>query len=91
VDIPKVKLQAHRECKVADWELAIHEAREDAIGVFTDGSMGGKGNVGAGWYVEAGIEGGGRETGNDSGERSGVRGGTRGGGDGVGWKSGRSA
>jgi len=25
VDIPKVKLQAHRECKAADWELAIHE------------------------------------------------------------------
>jgi len=38
-DLYTPSLQAHKESKVADWELAIHEAREDAVGVSTDGSM----------------------------------------------------
>jgi len=32
-------LQAHKESKAADWELAIQEAREDVVGESTDGSM----------------------------------------------------
>jgi len=52
VEIPEVKLQANKESKLADWELAIYEAREGAAGVSTDGSMGERGNVGAGWYIE---------------------------------------
>ena len=44
--------EAPRESKAADWEIAIHESREDAIGVFTDGSLNEEGNIGGGWYVE---------------------------------------
>jgi len=52
-------LQAHKESKAADWEIAIHGARGDAVGVSTDGSMDEKGDVGVGWYIEgaAGREG----------------------------------
>jgi len=56
-EIAEVKPQAHKESKAADWEIAIHEARGDAIGVFTDGSLNEKRNVGGGWYVE-GVRGG---------------------------------
>ena len=58
-EIPEVKLQAHRGSKAADWEIAIHEASEDAIAVFTNGGMDEKGGMGAGWYVkgEVGREG----------------------------------
>jgi len=45
-EIPEVKLQAHKESKAADWELATQEAREGAVGVFTDGSMDEKGQGG---------------------------------------------
>jgi len=37
--IPEVKLQANKDSKVDKWELAIHEAREESVGAFTDGSM----------------------------------------------------
>jgi len=45
-DIPEVKLQANKDSKADKWELAISEAREESIGVFTDGSMNEEGRVG---------------------------------------------
>jgi len=51
-EIPEVKLQANKDSKADKWELAINEAREESIGVFTDGSMSEDGRVGEGWYVE---------------------------------------
>jgi len=45
-DLYTPALQAHKESKAADSEIAIHEAREDVIGVSTDGSMDEKGDVG---------------------------------------------
>jgi len=48
---------AHRKSKAADWEMGIHEPREDSIGVFTDGSLNEVRNVGGGRYVE-GVRGG---------------------------------
>jgi len=56
-EILEVKLQANKDSKADKWELAIHEAREESIGVFTDGSVSEGGRVGEGWYVE-GLEGG---------------------------------
>jgi len=50
---------AHRESKAADWEMTIHVPREDAMGVFTDGSLNEERNVGGGRYV--GGVGGGKE------------------------------
>jgi len=47
-EIPEVKLQANKDSKADKWELAINEAREESIGVFTDGSMSEKGSVGGG-------------------------------------------
>jgi len=35
-EIPEVKLQAKKDSKADRWELAICEAREDSVGVFTD-------------------------------------------------------
>jgi len=32
------EIQAHKESQAADWELATQEAKEGAVGVFTDGS-----------------------------------------------------
>ena len=32
-----MKLQANKDSKAGKWEIAIHEAREDSVGVFTDG------------------------------------------------------
>lgn len=61
VGVPEVKLQAHKEPKAADWELAIHEAREDTVRVFTDETMDERGDVGAGWYVKAEMGKGGKE------------------------------
>jgi len=43
---PGGETSAHKESKAEDWQLAIHEAREGAIGVFTDASMDKKGGVG---------------------------------------------
>jgi len=45
-EIPEVKLQASIESKADKWELAIYEARENSVGVFTDGSMSEKRRVG---------------------------------------------
>jgi len=47
-EIPEVKLQANKDSKADVWELAINEAREESIGVFTDGSMSEVGRVGGG-------------------------------------------
>ena len=35
-EIPEVKLQANKDSKADKWELAINEAREESVGVFTD-------------------------------------------------------
>jgi len=51
-DLYTPSLQAHKESKAADWELAIYEAREDVVRVSTDGSMDEKRDVGMGWYIE---------------------------------------
>jgi len=51
-DVPEVKLQANKDSEADKWELAINEAREESIGVFTDGSMNEEGRVGGGWHVE---------------------------------------
>jgi len=51
-DILEMKLQANKNSKADKWELAINKAREESIGVFTDGSMSEEGRVGGGWYVE---------------------------------------
>ena len=47
-----MKLQANKDSKADKWELAINEAREELIGVFTDSSMSEEGRVGGGWHVE---------------------------------------
>ena len=47
-EIPEVKLQADKDSKADKWELAINEAREEPIEVFTDGSMSKEGRVGGG-------------------------------------------
>ena len=52
-EIPEVKLQAHKESKAADWEIAINEAREGAVGVFTDGGMNEERNIRGGWAVRS--------------------------------------
>ena len=52
-EIPEVKLQANKDSEVDKWELAINEAKEESIGVFTDGSMNEEGKVGGEWHVEA--------------------------------------
>jgi len=49
--IPEVKLQADGDSKADKWGLAINEAREESVRVFTDGSMNEEGRVG-GWHVE---------------------------------------
>jgi len=54
MEIPEVKLQAHKEAKAADLELAIHEAREVAVGVFTNGSMEREGEYGGGLVCGSG-------------------------------------
>jgi len=59
-DIPEVKLQANKDSKADKWGLAICEAREESIGVFTDGSMNENRRVGRGWYVERAERAGGR-------------------------------
>ena len=51
-EILEVKLQANKDSKTDKWELAINEAREESIGVFTGGSMSEEGRVGGGWHVE---------------------------------------
>ena len=51
-EIPEVKLQVNKDSKADMWELAINEAREESIGVFTDGSMSEGDKVGRGWHVE---------------------------------------
>ena len=50
-DLYTPSLQAHKRSKAAHWEIAIHEAREDVVGVSTDGSMDEKGDVGIRWYI----------------------------------------
>jgi len=47
-EIPQVKLQANKDSKADKWELAINEAREESIGVFTDSSISEEGRVGGG-------------------------------------------
>jgi len=51
-EIPGVKLQVNKDSKADNWELAINKAREESIGVFTDGSMNEEGRVGGEWHVE---------------------------------------
>jgi len=51
-DLYTPALQAHKESKAADWEIAIQGAREDVVGVSTNGSMDEKGDVGMGWYIQ---------------------------------------
>jgi len=51
-DISEVKLQANKDWKADKWELAINEAREESIGVFTDGSMSEEARVEREWHVE---------------------------------------
>lgn len=51
-EIPEVKLRANVESNVYKWELAIHKAREDSVGILTDGSMSEEGRVGGGWHFE---------------------------------------
>jgi len=51
-EIPEVKLQANKDSKADRWELAICEAREEPVGVFTDGSMNEEGKVGGKWHEE---------------------------------------
>ena len=46
VGVPEVKFQANKDSKADKWELAISEAREESIGVFTDGSMNDEERVG---------------------------------------------
>jgi len=48
-EIPEVQLQANKGSKADRWELAICEAREESVGVFTDGSMN---EERGGWHVE---------------------------------------
>ena len=43
-----MKLQANKDSKADKWELAINEAREESIGVFTDSSKSEEGKVGGG-------------------------------------------
>jgi len=52
VKVEEVTLQAKSDSPKETWQLAINEAREDATVVFTDGSKGEDGRVGAGWYQE---------------------------------------
>jgi len=47
-EVPEVKLQANKDSNADKWELAINEAREESVGVFTDGSMSEEGRVGGG-------------------------------------------
>ena len=59
-------------------ELVICEAREELVGVFTDGGVNGGGKVGGGWHVEGlggGKEGLGKLATVWDGEAVGVRGG----------------
>ena len=50
VKVQEVTLQAKADSPKETWQLAINEAREDATVMFTDGSKGENGRVGAGWY-----------------------------------------
>ena len=52
VEGQEVKLQANADSSAEDWQIAINEAR--GTGVYTEGSMGEGGVVGADWYVEGG-------------------------------------
>jgi len=51
-EIPEVRLQANKDSKADTWELAICEAREESVRVFTDGSMNEKGKVGGRWHID---------------------------------------
>jgi len=51
-EIPEAKPQANKDSKADKWELAVHEAREESVGVFTYGSMSEGGRVEGGWHVE---------------------------------------